>query len=64
MFLSIDNQFKLFDSVVVPIIIYGCEIWGFSNLTLIETLHLKFAKLFQNWKKKIYILVPARFMGN
>ena len=27
-----------------PILIYGCEIWGFSNLDIIERLHLKFCK--------------------
>ena len=51
MFLSIDIQFKLFDSVVVPIIMYGCEIWGFSNLNLIEKLHLKFCKIILKLKK-------------
>ena len=27
-----------------PVMLYGCEIWGFSNLSLIEKLHLKFCK--------------------
>ena len=61
MFLSIDIQLKLFDSVVVSINICGCEIWGFSNLNLIVKLHLKFCKILLNLKK---VLVPAWFVGN
>ena len=34
--LSIDSQLDLFDKIVKPILIYGCEIWGFSNLNIIE----------------------------
>ena len=40
-----DIQLKLFDSVVVPIMLYGCEVWRFSNVNLIENLHLKFCTL-------------------
>ena len=42
--LSIDCQLDLFDKIVKPILIYGCEIWGFSNLDITERLHLKFCK--------------------
>ena len=51
LFLNIDTQLKLFDSVVVPILLYGCEIWGYSNLNLIEKLHLKFCKLILKLRK-------------
>ena len=27
--LPIDCQLKLFDSAIVPILTYGCEVWGF-----------------------------------
>jgi hypothetical protein len=30
--LSIKGQYDLFDKIVKPILLYGCEIWGFSNL--------------------------------
>ena len=43
--LPIDIQFDLFDKTVLPIILYGCEIWGYSNLKTLEKLHLKFCKL-------------------
>ena len=42
--LSIDCKLDLFDKIVKPIVLYGCEIWGFSNCYLIEKLHLKFCK--------------------
>jgi hypothetical protein len=38
----------LFDKVVKPILLYDCEIWGFSCLSLIERLHLKFCKYILN----------------
>ena len=42
--LSIDLQLDLFDKIVQPILLYGCEVWGFSKTLLIEKLHLKFCK--------------------
>jgi uncharacterized protein YebE (UPF0316 family) len=32
-----DLQLKLFDQTVVPIFTFNCEVWGFKNLDLIET---------------------------
>lgn len=43
--LSIDCQLDMFDKMVVPILLYGSELWGFENLCIIEKLHLKFCKL-------------------
>ena len=34
--LPIDWQLKLFDSIIVPILKYGCEVCGFGNLKMIE----------------------------
>ena len=42
--LPIDLQFDLFDKMVIPVILYGCEIWGYKNLEILEKLHLKFCK--------------------
>ena len=42
--LSIDCQLDLFNKILKPILLYGCEIWGFSNLDTIEQLYLKFCK--------------------
>ena len=48
--LPIDLQFDLFDKMVMPVILYGCEIWGYKNLGTLENLHLKFCKLVMNLK--------------
>ena len=42
--LPLDITISLFDKLVVPIITYGSEIWGFSNLEQIELFHRKFLK--------------------
>ena len=42
--LPVDIQLELFDQLVGPILLYGCEIWGFDNLSQIEKFHLKFCK--------------------
>ena len=34
--LPIDLQLELFDFLLIPILLYGCEIWGFENITMIE----------------------------
>lgn len=42
--LPIDIQLELFDSMVVPILLYGGEVWGCGKLDIVERLHLKFCK--------------------
>ena len=42
--LSVDCMLDMFDKIVKPVLLYGCEIWGFSQSTLLEKLHLKFCK--------------------
>ena len=42
--LSITDQLHLFDKIVVPVLLYGYEIWGFGNLDIIERIHLNFVK--------------------
>ena len=43
--LPVDMQFELFDRMVVPVILYGCEIWGYKKRIIHERLHLKFCKM-------------------
>ena len=40
--LLIDMQVFLFDKTIKPILLYGCEIWGFGNIDIIETVQLFF----------------------
>ncbi|MEW8548549.1 MAG: reverse transcriptase family protein, partial [Candidatus Thiodiazotropha sp.] len=42
--LPIDLQIQLFDHTILPIMLYGCEIWGFQNTKLLENLHNDFLK--------------------
>jgi hypothetical protein len=37
--------------MVVPILLYGCEIWGFENIDAIESLFLQFYKIILGVKK-------------
>lgn len=39
-----DLQIDLFKKTVIPILLYGVEIWGFGSLDLIERVQLKFLK--------------------
>ena len=43
--LSVDIMLQLFHTNVEPILLYGCEIWGYENLASIEAFHLKFLKM-------------------
>lgn len=33
---------QLFDKIVLPVLLYGCEVCGYENLHMIEHIHLKF----------------------
>jgi hypothetical protein len=37
-------QLKLFDTVILPILTYGCEVWGYENTNLLEKLHLQYCR--------------------
>lgn len=44
-------QIDLFDQIVKPILLYGCEIWVTGNLEIIKRPQLKFLKLILNLQK-------------
>ena len=48
--LKIKCQLDLFDKMVKPILLYGCEVWGFGDNDIIERAHLQFCKLLLNLK--------------
>ena len=56
--IPIDLQLYLFDHVILPIALYGCEIWGFENSQIIENLHNDFLRQIINLRKStpIYML--------
>ena len=49
--LDIAVQIELFNSLVRPIITYGCEVWGNSCIDIIESLQLEFLKYILHVKK-------------
>ncbi len=49
--LPIDIQLELFDSMVMPILLYGTEIWGYENCNVIENFHMQFCKCILKVKK-------------
>ena len=46
--IPIDLQLKLFDSLITPILVYYCEVWGFKNKQGIEQMHLQYCKRILN----------------
>ena len=42
--LSVDIQCHLFDHLILPILLYGSEIWGYEDISQIEVLHRKFLR--------------------
>ena len=42
--LSIDTQCELFDRMILPILTYGCEVWGYEDIAQIEIFHRKFLR--------------------
>ena len=42
--LSVAILLELFDKLILPILCYSCEVWGFNKGKYIERVHLKFCK--------------------
>jgi hypothetical protein len=34
----------LFDTLILPILTYGCEVWGYETTNLLEKLHLQYCR--------------------
>ena len=49
--LPIDLQLKLFDHTVIPILMYGCEIWSFENTDMLERVHTEFMRKITKTRK-------------
>ena len=41
---SLNHIFELFDTLIRPILTYGCAVWGCYSITEIEKYHLQFIK--------------------
>ena len=42
--LPIDVQLHLFDALVEPVLLYGCEVWAHEAIDVVEKLYLRFCK--------------------
>ena len=42
--LPVDISRELFNYLVLPVLLYGCEVWGYSNIEHLEILYRKFIK--------------------
>ena len=42
--LPVDIMMEMFDKTVLPILLYGCEVWGYGNNTILDVVQLKFSK--------------------
>ena len=42
--IPIDLQLKLFDTLILLILTYGCEVWGYENTKQLGKLHLQFCR--------------------
>ena len=49
--LPIDIQLHLFESMIVPILLYGSEVWGCENVDIINQFQLKFCKMLLGLKQ-------------
>ena len=63
--LPIDLKIKLFDQTIVSILTYGCEVWGYENLDIIENVHCSFLRRITKVKKSTLICrtwkIPAGY---
>lgn len=50
---SVGDQLYLFDKIVTSILLYGCEEWEYSNVDIIEKIHVKFCELLFHLKSSI-----------
>ena len=49
--LPIDLQLQLFEHTILPIALYGCEIWAYENTDIIEKLQNEFLRYITNSRK-------------
>lgn len=55
--LPVDVKLELFDGMVLPIIMNGCEVWGHKPLKYMENLHITFLKHILNVRKTTWNVI-------
>ena len=61
--LPIDVQLHLFSTTVLPILLYGSEIWGCENIEPVERVQLRFLKLLMGLKSSTPSVMVYRELG-
>ena len=49
--LAISVQLHLFETMIVPILLYGSEVWSLEDLNILDRFQLKYCKLILNLKQ-------------
>ena len=49
--LPINVQLELFEVLLVPVILYGCEIWSSDGFDILEKIYLRFCKIILSLRK-------------
>ena len=49
--LPVDVQLELFDKTVLPVMLYGCKVWGYENINVFESSYLRYLKYTLKLKK-------------
>jgi hypothetical protein len=62
--LSVKIQLDLFDKMIKPVLLYGCEVWGFGKNEVLERVHLKFCKILLNLKSSTPNYMVYGELGN
>ena len=52
--LPIDLQLHLFNAIVLPMVLYGCEVWAPEDCVILEKLQLRFCKYILSVNKCTY----------
>ena len=61
--IPIDLQVQLFNHTILPILLYGCEIWGFHNTNLIENVQNQFLRSITKLRKSTPIYMVYAELG-
>ena len=61
--LDISDKVRLFDSMILPILCYGSELWGFHKAVDIERVHTKFLKQLLSFKVILYSYLILKKMN-
>ena len=50
---SLETKIYLFDHMIMPILLYGCEIWGYNNFEQIEVFHRNYLRRLLKLRKGV-----------